>query len=354
MSIRSSAAALSAVGVLALVVGCTPKSAELRAELVSKARRGRYISLRFISQEPNRCGSAALSEVLTYWGAARCDEPTLAAEVYSESLKGTLNVDLVTAARRRGLVTRDGSSTMTELRSLLAAGYPAVVMINVGPYLLNRKHFLAVKGVDLERGYLLADDGRREDSVLRPRPFRRDWRASKFWALYCWPPEKTPEAATAEEFLRAGVIFEAGGKLKQAVEAYARALRANANLWEAEFNLGNVALAQKKLETAERHYRAALKLKADESDVLNNLAYVLLMHGEELAEAEKLARESISVACEHSAARVRARHTLGLVLFAAGKKTEARKELQAAVVGARKIKQAELAAAAQADLDKLK
>lgn len=342
-----------AAGILLLVSGCTPKSCELRAELAAGSRPGRYIPLRFVAQEPNRCGSAALSEVLTYWKAPRSEEPVLAAEVFSESLKGTLNVDLVTAARRRGMVTRDGSSTMTELRSLVAAGYPAVVMINVGPYVLNRKHFLAVKGVDLERGYLMADDGRRGDVVLRPRPFRRDWRASKFWALYCWPPGKAPETATAEEQLRAGLIFEERGRTREAVAAYERARDGNPDLWEASFNLANLSLAGGDLAGAEKQYRAAMAIKADEADVLNNLAYVLFKRGGAAAESEELARRAVACAGERTTARVRARHTLGVVLAAAGRKGDACTELRRAITEAREIKEEDLAAAAQADLDKL-
>ncbi len=354
MSFRVGTAVLAAAGLVAFSTGCTPRSSLLRDELVAGSRPGRYIPLKFIRQEPNRCGSAALSEVLTHWGAERASEEQLAAEVYSRSLKGSLNIDLAAAAGRRGMVTREGASTLSELRTLLAAGCPAVVMINVGPYLLNRRHFLAMKGVDLERGYLMADNGRREDIVLRARPFRRDWRASKFWALYCWPASSAPKWASGAEDLRAGVILEERGSIPAARTAYRRALGKNASLWEAEFNLGNVALGDSDLESAERRYRAALKLRPDESDVLNNLAWVLLQRRGNSEEAEKLARAAVKASASKSIARVRARHTLGVVLTARGEKESARSELRSALEEARDLKEPELASAVQADLDKLK
>jgi tetratricopeptide (TPR) repeat protein len=354
VSLRGGSAAIAVAGLLALSAGCTPKGSELRAELLAGSRPGCYIALKFIRQEPNRCGSAALSEVLTHWGAERASEEQLAAEVYSQSLKGSLNIDLAAAAVRRDMVTREGASTLSELRTLLAAGCPAVVMINVGPYVLNRKHFLAMKGVDLERGYLMADNGRREDIVLRARPFRRDWRASKFWALYCWPAGSAPKWASGKEDLRAGVILEKRGSIPAARAAYRRALDKNAGLWEAEFNLGNVALAAGDLVLAERHYRSAMKLQPAESDVLNNLAWVLLQRRADMAEAEKLARAAVKAASDQSVARVRARHTLGVVLIARGEEAAARSELRLALDEARKLKKPELAAAVQTDLDKLK
>lgn len=338
---------------LALAAGCAPRGEVLRAELVSGQRPGRYIPLKFIKQEPNRCGSAVLSEVLTHWDAPRAGEEQLAKEVYSESLRASLNVDLAAAARRRGLVVRDGPSSVTELRAALESGYPVVVMITLSPHVLGRKHFLAVKGVDSRRGYMLADDGGRADAVLRPRPFRRDWRASRFWALYCWPASQPPPWAAPPEELAAGLLLEGRGELEAATAAYRRALGGDPKLWEAHFNLGNVELSRGKPAAAAARYRQALALKPDEPDILNNLACVLLKTGKEPAEAEKLARRALDKSALKSAERVRAGHTLGLVLAARGRKAEARRSLAQAVKEAEAIKQAGLARAARADLQRL-
>jgi tetratricopeptide (TPR) repeat protein len=347
-------AALGAALLLWLGAGCTPKGEQLRAELESGTRPGRYIPLEFVPQEPNRCGSAALSEVLTYWKVPDSGEEKLAEEVFSESLKGTLNADLTAAARRRDLVLRDGASTLSELQSIVADGYPAVVMIALSPHVLGRKHFLAVKGVDTARGYLMADDGRRNDAVLRPRNFRRDWRAAKFWALYCWPPEKSPEWASPAEELDAGVILERRSLPGPAREAYLRALSKDAELWEAEFNLGNVELAAGDLAAAEKRYRRALEIKPGETDVLNNLAHVLLKAGGRPEEAEKTARAALGSAPGAGEARVRSLHTLGLVLAVAGKTEEARTMLRRAIREAEEIKRPALANAAKVDLEGLK
>ncbi len=348
-----SLAAPAAALLLALAAGCAPRGEVLRAELVSGARPGRYIPLKFVKQEPNRCGSAVLSEVLAHWGAPRSSEAELAEEVFSKSLRASLNVDLAAAARRRGLVVRDGPSGVTELRAAIASGYPAVVMITLSPHVLKRKHFLAVKGVDSQRGYLLADDGGRADAVLRPRPFRRDWRASRFWALYCWPAGKPPSWAAPTEELAAGVILEGRGQPEAAGAAYRRALAKDAKLWEAHFNLGNLELARGKPAAAAARYRSALALRPAEPDVLNNLAWALLKTGKGLAEAEKLARRALEKSAGKSAERVRAGHTLGLVLAARGRKAEARRVLARAIKEAEAIKEAGLARAARADLEKL-
>jgi tetratricopeptide (TPR) repeat protein len=353
LSLTPRTAALAVGSALLVAAGCTPKGEVLRAELESGARPGRYVPLKFVRQEPNRCGSAALSEVLTHWKAPRSTEAELAAEVYSESLKGTLNADLSAAARRRGMVVRDGPSLLGELRSALADGYPAVVMISVGPHVLKRRHFLAMKAVDTERGYLMADTGSRRDVVFRLRPFRRDWRASKKWALYCWPPDRCPKWSTPAEDLRAGLLLEGRGRLEAAVAAYRRALGKDETFWEAHFNLGNVALARGRREAAVESYRRALALKPGEPDVLNNLAYALFETGRNVEEAERLARRALEKAPSESASRVRAGHTLGVILAARGRREEARKVLTEAVAEAEKVGDKLLAAAARADLENL-
>jgi tetratricopeptide (TPR) repeat protein len=355
-SISRLAAAPAAGALLALAAlsaGCTPSSEELRAELVSGQRRGRYIPLEFIKQEPNRCGSAALGELLAHWKVANSSEEQLAKEVYSKSLKGTLNFDLANAARRRELVVRSGRSCLKELHEAIESGYPAVVMITLSPHVLKRKHFMIIKGVDLERGYLMADDGRRPDRVLRPRPFRKDWRSSKFWALYCWPAEKPPTWAASFEELQAGVILERRGRADAAVEAYGRALGKDPKMWEARFNLGNVSLARGRRTQAFEHYRAALTIKPEEPDVLNNLACALLAGKTDLVEAERLARKAAGAAGEGTAERVRALHTLGLVIAARGGKEEARRTLNRALEEGAKVEGPGLAEAIRADLKRL-
>ena len=214
--------------------------------------------------------------MLAFWGARDCTEEQLAAETYKPELKGALNTDLAAAAARRAMVVRSGPSDMRELREAVSDGYPAVVLIALSPHILGRKHYVTVKGVDAAEGYLLADYGVRPDVVLRPGPFPRDWRSAGSWALYCWPAERAPAWASAAEDLRAGVLLEAAGRTSPATEAYRRAAGKDPGLWEAHFNLGNLALAGGRGTEAASCYRRALAIRPDEPDVLNNLAWTLL------------------------------------------------------------------------------
>ena len=353
MSSRLRAALALLLAIASLAAGCTPHGEDLRRELTDGTRNGRYIPLEFVEQEPARCGSAALAEVLAYWKAPRSTEPELASEVFSESLQTTFNADLVLAARQRGLVVRDGPSGLDELREAVADGYPAVVLITLSPHALGRQHYMTIKGVDLDRGYLMADDGRRSDAVLRPRPFRRDWRASRYWVLYCWPPDKSPSWASAPDELTAGVLLEEQNKPEAAREAYLRAREKEPNLWEADFNLGNLAAAAGDLSNAIESYRRARDLAPEEPDPLNNLAWVLTDAGRDLEEAETSARRALELSPAGNMAAARAAHTLARVLAARGKREEARAALERAAADAETAGRADLAEQYRTELEKM-
>jgi tetratricopeptide (TPR) repeat protein len=309
--------------------------------------------LAFVKQPPGRCGSTALAEVLAFWGVPNADEKSLAAEAFSPKLGGALNADLVTAARERNLVVRAGRSEVAELRQAVESGYPAVVLITLSPHLLGRKHYLTVKGSDSGRGYLLADDGARPDVVLRPGAFPADWKAAGNWALYCWPPEKAPEWARPGEDLSAGVLLEKAGKSAAAAAAYRRAAAKDAKLWEAHFNLGNLALAQRRFDEAAAAYRQALELRPDEPDILNNLAWAYFSAGQELGQAEEQARRALKMSPPRSAAAARAANTLAAVLVARGRPEEARDLYQRALKEARDAADATSAAEAETALKAL-
>lgn len=306
-----------------------------------------------MKQPPERCGSAALSEVMSYWKTPGASEDALAAEVYTPRLAGSLTTDMAAAARRRGLVVRAGPSSGQELRRAVLDGMPVVVLITLSPHILGRNHYLVVKGLDSQEGYLLCDYGVRSDVVLRPGPFPSDWRSAGNWALYCWPPEKSPEWALPLEDLRAGALLERAGKTADAARAYSRAAAKDPKLWEAHFNLGNLRLAAGQPAEAADHYRRALAIRPEEPDVINNLAWALFDARKDPEQAEGLARSALEKSPGGSMASARASHTLGVILAWRGKDAEARQSFSAALTCAEKLGDADLAASVRKEIEKL-
>jgi ABC-type bacteriocin/lantibiotic exporter with double-glycine peptidase domain len=144
------------------------------------ARTG--LDVPIVVQEPERCGQAALTMVLRYYGA---DSAALR-EVdgaYDRALRGSLITDLAAAARRAGYDATIETLTPDSLVALLGAGVPPVVLYQGGRAPLTVAHFGVVTGWDPVREVFTMNDG-----GARPRAVGRDhlakrWRTAGSQAL---------------------------------------------------------------------------------------------------------------------------------------------------------------------------
>jgi Flp pilus assembly protein TadD len=101
---------------------------------------------------------------------------------------------------------------------------------------------------------------------------------------------------TASEHNDLGVAYEARGRPDLAAREYRRALDIDPRHGRARLNLGNVEAAAGRWSKAEREYRRALRDLPGDPDPPNNLAMALLRQGRDLAEAEALAEQAVSLA----------------------------------------------------------
>ena len=99
----------------------------------------------------------------------------------------------------------------------------------------------------------------------------------------------------ASEHNDLGVVYERAGRTELAAREYRKALRLDPKLTIARVNLGNLAAGRGKWREAERCYRAALRIRADDPDALNNLALALVRQGRGLDEAERLAGRALAL-----------------------------------------------------------
>lgn len=83
---------------------------------------------------------------------------------------------------------------------------------------------------------------------------------------------------TAKEHNDLGVIYEKKGNLDLAEKEYKKAITKDKNWYLPYFNLGNLYYKKGELTKAEEFYRKALE-KEEDTDILNNLAYVLHLQG---------------------------------------------------------------------------
>ena len=113
--------------------------------------------------------------------------------------------------------------------------------------------------------------------------------------------------------------LEASGRIDEALRALASAAAAAPKVAMPHLRTGMIEQQRGQLDAANRAYRRALEIDRRQPVALNNLAVIALERKSNLAEAEGWAREATRL--NPRAAQLQ--HTLGDVLRAQGKKTEA-------------------------------
>jgi hypothetical protein len=270
-----------------LLAGCATPAQHARAFWAGQSPPSvELASVPFFPQRRHQCGPAALATVLTAAGRP-ADPDDLVREVYLPARKGSLQTELVAAARRRGLLPYPLRREPRALLDEVTAGRPVLVLQNLGLGLWPRWHYAVVVGYDVERDRLLLRSGtRRRQSLPRPR-FEGTWNRAARWAFVVVPPGARPVGAEPVGYASAIVDLAAtaGGP---GVEA---AYRAGLESWPGQalllFGLANERLRLGDAAEAAMLLERLLGLEPDHVAARNNYALLLSRRGEvELARAE--------------------------------------------------------------------
>lgn len=134
--------------------------------------------------EAHRCGPASLASVLNYWGAAVSPEEVSAA-IYSDSAKGTLNVDMVLYTQSRGLRAEQIRGSIKKIQQAIDAGIPPIVLVDHGFWVYQRNHYMVVVGYG--EGGLIVNSEAGKQRLIGYEEFRRWWKRANFWTLLVSP-----------------------------------------------------------------------------------------------------------------------------------------------------------------------
>lgn len=135
----------------------------------------------FYAQEDYQCGPASLAAVLNYRGVPVAPED-IARDIYSRSARGTLSMDMVLYAERKGLGVSQYSGGMDDLRYKIDSGNPLIVLVDNGFSLYQVNHFMVVIGY--AEGGVIVNSGRREGKFISAEDFLSSWKRTKFWTLW--------------------------------------------------------------------------------------------------------------------------------------------------------------------------
>lgn len=285
-----SAALLAAVVLLA---GCaTPQTRMLTAERPAISR-AELVEVPFFPQQEYQCGPAALTTVMVAAGKPVTPEE-LAPQVFLPQRQGSLQVEMMAAPRRHGLVSLPLAPQLGDVLAEVAAGNPVVVLQNLALDWYPMWHYAVVVGYDLDRETIILRSGEERRLELPLATFERTWARGKHWAMLALPPHKLSQTVAPEAHVRAVVALEKAGFADAARIAYHAVLGKAPDNLTALLGAGNTAHALGDLAGSERAFRLAAERHPDSDAALNNLAQVLADQGK-LGEAEAVAQRALAL-----------------------------------------------------------
>jgi hypothetical protein len=252
-------------------------------------RRVELVDVPFFPQEENHCGPAALATVLVAGGSAVTPE-TLAEQVYIPDRQGSLQVEMLAAARRNGHIAWQLAPSLVDVLREVAAGNPVIALQNVGLRPMPIWHYAVVVGYDLDKGEVLLRSGDQRRKRVPFAPLDFFWRDSKYWAIVAMPPSRLPATATETSYGTAVAAVERLGQMDAARQAYEAMLVRWPESHLALMGLGNTLHASGQLAAATDAFRRATLLRPTDAAAFNNLAQTLADLGqwrEALAPAQR-------------------------------------------------------------------
>ena len=295
-TLRSAAAGLLAAALglsgCATLLPAPPQTAALNAArpggLPARVERR---DVPFFPQAEYECGPAALATALGAAGIAVRPE-ALTGQVYLPARQGSLQLEMLAAARRQGTVAVRLPGTLQALLAEVAAGHAVVILQNRGLSVAPQWHYAVVVGYDLDAGELVMRSGTTERELMRLATFERTWARGGHWAFVALPPGRLPATATEAELTAASVAFERVAAPAAAERAYEAALAR----WPASLTLamgvGNARAGAGDSVGAAVAFEAAAA-RHDSVAAWINLAELRLRLGEQAA-AEHAARRAVA------------------------------------------------------------
>ena len=225
----------------------------------------------FYPQTDYQCGPAALATLLSAAGQ-RVTPETLVGEVYVPARKGSLQPEMVAAARQRGVVVYPLRPELADLLAQLTAGHPVLVLQNLGLNHLPVWHYAVVIGADEDTETVLLRSGTERRRVEASDDFLRRWSLAGYWGIVALAPGELPANPHWPSYLSAVADLETTGAPELAGRAYAAALDRDPGLGAARLGLANVRYASGRLDEAAGLYESLAMDPDFATAALNNLA----------------------------------------------------------------------------------
>jgi tetratricopeptide (TPR) repeat protein len=271
---------LFATAALFILSGCVAKDPLPHGKVYPSTS----INVPFIPPREDLCGSTSIQMVAQYWQSNSKYSPKLSLQELDQRtllpLKGgTLQVELVSAARANGLIAYPLEPNFDALLSELIAQHPVIVLINRSYSWYPLWHYIPVNGYDTRRKEFLTHFSDQPNEPIGIKTFAELWKRSENWGVVLLPPGEIPASATSKKFLRSVYELEKVGMVEEAIRSYQSALIRWPEDLDIHFILGNSYYRVDRLSEAEESYRRFLSRNPIHPLALNNLALLLSKTG---------------------------------------------------------------------------
>ncbi|WP_348701192.1 PA2778 family cysteine peptidase [uncultured Marinobacter sp.] len=264
---------LALLGVL-LLAGCA--TAPPWPDRPASAPSGRVLldQVPFYPQERYQCGPASLAMMLNSQGL-RTDPDRLKALVYLPGRQGSLQVEMVAAARAHDMVVYPLAARFDAILAELDAGHPVLVLQNLMFDWWPQWHFAVVVGYDAAQETVILNTDTREHYAMPYPAFLATWGRAERWAVVVLPPGQLPATARPLDYLRAAHDLESTGHPQAARRAYQGAAERWPERPEPGMALANLAFAQAQWRDAARQLIDLARHFPDYASGWNNLGFTL-------------------------------------------------------------------------------
>jgi len=232
----------------------------------------------FFPQQRYQCGPAALATALSASGVDTSPE-SLVDRVYIPGRQGSLQLELLAAARSEGRLPYVIDGTLAAAWRELAAGRPVLVLQNLGVAAIPRWHYAVLVGIDAARDEVVLRSGTDRRRVTELKTFLRTWRRGDYWGMVVLRADELPATVDRARYFAAIAALEQAGRPALAETAWRTAGDAFPGDTVPMFGLANAQSALGEHAAAAATYRALLGRDAGLVAARNNLALVLAEQG---------------------------------------------------------------------------
>ena len=262
------------LAVVVLLQGCSLYPKLEVDELTDATAPVQLKDVPFFPQTEFQCGPASLAGVIGAAGVETTPEE-LSPQVFLPERKGSLQVELLAATRRAGLLPYVLDGEPQALISELEAGRPVLVLHNLRTRHFPVWHFSVLRGFDAAKNKFIFNSGVDENVSMNARTFMRTWNWAERWAMVAMQPGQLPATPDPDRYLEAVSVFESVAGGNSALPAWLVALEQ----WPADprphLAMGNAAYEAGDRREAAKRYRQGLSLDPANAALSNNLASVL-------------------------------------------------------------------------------